>query len=333
MKLDAWTAELIDSKNVTLNRNELESYQLEKLNETIKFAGTESIFYGTYLHGVTLNTLNDLHALPFTYPKDCDEEMLCVPQRDISRIVTLDTSGTTGQSKRIFFTEADQKLTIDYFHYGMQHIIGSEDCLFVGMPCQRPGSIGDLLRIAVEDFGAKVVPFGLVISDEELASAVRILTTQEVTSLVGLPKQMALLAENTPGFQCKSVLLSADYVSDEVVELIKGLWKCEVFEHYGMTEMGLGCAVSCESHEGYHVREADLLIEIIDPETGKCLPDGMWGEIVFTTLTRKGMPFIRYRTGDISRWIPEPCPCGSQLKRLDKVQDRKMKKGGTLNER
>jgi phenylacetate-coenzyme A ligase PaaK-like adenylate-forming protein len=94
-----------------------------------------------------------------------------------------------------------------------------------------------------------------------------------------------------------------------------------------MTEMGLGCAVSCEYQNGYHVREADLYLEIIDPDTGKTLPDGTWGEIVFTTLTRVGMPFIRYRTGDISRWKTESCRCGSKLKLLDYIQDRKIEKG------
>jgi phenylacetate-coenzyme A ligase PaaK-like adenylate-forming protein len=116
-------------------------------------------------------------------------------------------------------------------------------------------------------------------------------------------------------------------VSDECVELIERAWGCEVFEHYGMTEMGLGGAMACEAHDGYHPREADLLFEIVDPRTGAPLPDGEYGEIVFTTLTRTAMPLVRYRTGDMSRFIPGPCPCGSVLKRLARVADRKAAKG------
>ncbi len=117
--------------------------------------------------------------------------------------------------------------------------------------------------------------------------------------------------------------------------LLEETFGCCVYEHYGMTEMGLGCAVSCGYGRGYHVREADLYIELINPITGQVVEGegrkpgySNYGEIVFTTLTRKGMPFIRYRTGDFSRWILEPCPCGSVLKRLDKVAPREEKKGG-----
>src|SRR5262249_28781599 len=71
-----------------------------------------------------------------------------------------------------------------------------------------------------------------------------------------------------------------------------------------------------------HLREADLYTEIIDPETGQPVADGIPGEVVFTTLTRQGMPLVRYRTGDRARMLPDPCPCGTLLKRLGRVQGR-----------
>jgi phenylacetate-coenzyme A ligase PaaK-like adenylate-forming protein len=87
---------------------------------------------------------------------------------------------------------------------------------------------------------------------------------------------------------------------------------------------------------GYHLREADLLFEIIDPVSGLPIPDGEWGEVVFTTLTRRGMPLIRYRTGDRSRFLTDPCPCGTVLRRLDRVSGRlaeavPLPGGGTLS--
>jgi phenylacetate-coenzyme A ligase PaaK-like adenylate-forming protein len=86
--------------------------------------------------------------------------------------------------------------------------------------------------------------------------------------------------------------------------------------------MGFGGGVECEALDGYHLREGDLYFEVVNHETGEACPDGKIGEVVFTTLTRQGMPLIRYRTGDIARMITWPCPCGSVLKRMDYVRGR-----------
>jgi phenylacetate-CoA ligase len=118
------------------------------------------------------------------------------------------------------------------------------------------------------------------------------------------------------------VLLSSDYVPQTIVDEVAQVWGCPVFEHYGMTEMGLGGGVQCPAHDGYHLREADLFFEIIDPGTARPVPEGETGEVVFTTLTRRAMPLIRYRTGDLARFIRVPCPCGTLLKRMDKIRGR-----------
>ena len=97
---------------------------------------------------------------------------------------------------------------------------------------------------------------------------------------------------------------------------------CDIFEHYGSTEMGLGGGVDCHAHAGYHLREADLHFEIVSPATGDRLDDGQLGEVVFTTLDRVGMPLIRYRTGDMARIMPGRCACGSPLRRMERVRNR-----------
>lgn len=89
-----------------------------------------------------------------------------------------------------------------------------------------------------------------------------------------------------------------------------------------MTEMGLGGGVECQARRGYHLREVDLYFEIVNPATGEAVADGESGEIVFTTLSRRGMPLIRYRTGDLSRFVPGICPCGTVLKTLERVRQR-----------
>ena len=147
--------------------------------------------------------------------------------------------------------------------------------------------------------------------------------------IVGIPQQVFALSLLPGAASVKkkgllhSVLLSTDYISEAVKRRIGYSWGCRVYEHYGMTETGLGGGVFCQAVNGYHMREADLLYEIIDPETTEPVPDGEYGEVVFSTLTRTGMPVLRYRTGDISRFIRSACPCGTVLKTMDKIRYRK----------
>lgn len=139
-----------------------------------------------------------------------------------------------------------------------------------------------------------------------------------------MPVQLLLLARHPLGqaLKLKSGLLTADHVPDAIVAVLEQTWGCVVYNHYGMTEMGLGGGVECKARQGYHLREADLLFEIIDPITGLPVAEGQPGEIVFTTLTRRGMPLVRYRTGDLSRFIAGGCPCGTALKTLEQVRQR-----------
>lgn len=327
--LDIWTARKLGV--ATLTRQALEAYQLEKIKETLKWAAFNSPFYKEHYKNAEVNTWQDFQNLPFTCPQDVrdfGENMVCLPQSHISRIVTMETSGTEGKPKRIYFTEEDQELTIDFFHHGMRLLADTSDTVLILMPCKRPGSIGDLLKKGLERLGAKVIPYGLPQGgDDEII--LNLMEKQKVTCCVAFPTHLARLARHggIREIPMKSVLLSAEYVSAESRAQIQAAWNCKVFEHYGMTEMGLGCAVSCGELTGCHIRESDLYLEIIDPKTGLVLPDGEEGEVVFTTLTRKGMPFIRYRTGDWSSFIKEPCKCGSILRRISRVGDRKAEKG------
>jgi phenylacetate-coenzyme A ligase PaaK-like adenylate-forming protein len=145
--------------------------------------------------------------------------------------------------------------------------------------------------------------------------------------IVGIPTQVLAVACSPAGAaigkgSIESVLLSADYVPRALAETLEEVWGCRVFAHYAMTEMGHGGGVECEALAGYHLREADIYFEVVDYETGEVCPDGEIGEVVFTTLTRQGMPLVRYRTGDIARMITQPCFCSSVLRRMDYVRGR-----------
>ncbi|MEG2199399.1 MAG: AMP-binding protein [Anaerovorax sp.] len=336
--MDQWIKEKINlAEHERLTREAIQSYQLKKLKETLDWAREHSRFYGTRLGGFQVETFSDFEKLPFTTVTDLRElgiQMLCVGQNEVSRIVTLDTSGTTGKPKRVYYTEEDQELTIDFFNRGMENLVNKRDRVLILLPYERPGSVGDLLAKGLARLGASVVCYGLLPQgDDDLMKLLIHIKEWGITSMVGAATQVARLAlesekRGMTENRIATVLLSVEYVSKEMRETISRAWNCQVFEHYGMTEMGLGGGVSCFSLEGYHPREADLYFEMINPETGAIVNSGEYGEVVFTTLTRKAMPFIRYRTGDVSRWLEKPCICGSPLKRLDRVGDRKMRKGG-----
>ncbi|CAG1007580.1 phenylacetate-CoA ligase [Anaerolineales bacterium] len=317
--LDSWVKEKI-------NGADLQAWQLSKLNETLALARGKSAFYKKHFEGLpeTLSSLDDLRQFPFTTAEDIRQNPLrfvCVPQGNIQRIVTLQTSGTTGEPKRIFFTAEDQQLTIDFFGVGMSVLTETDERVLIFLPGETPGSVGDLLRMGLERKGRKPIPYGMV---KDPFHALDVMESQQADCLVGSPTQILSLARrwNPHNKAPRTILLSTDYVPAAIVNVLENIWGCKVFNHYGTTEMGLGGGVECEAHRGYHLREADMLFEIVNPETGEPVPDGEYGEVVFTTLTRRGMPLIRYRMGDRSRFLVGKCPCGTKLRTMEKIRGR-----------
>ncbi len=310
-----------------LRRSALESYQIARLKATVELARTKSRFYREPLAGVPeITSLDDLERLPFTTAEDVRADPLafvCVSQDEIARVVTLDSSGTTGTPKRLYFTKTDQELTIDFFGVGMSTFTGPGDRVLILLPGETPGSVGDLLAKGLERIGAVPIKHGPV-RDPVATRAVAV--REAATVMVGVPTHLVRLvrtmAPGEPVPPVHSVLLSTDHVPQAIVHAIEGAWGCTVYNHYGMTETGLGGGVDCEARRGYHLREADLLYEVIDPATGLPAAPGEPGEVVFTTLTREGMPLIRYRTGDYGHWIETPCPCGTSLRTLSHITTR-----------
>ena len=311
-----------------LTRWTIEEYQLARLRETVAHARCHSSFYRFILDGFggdRPGSLADIHRLPFTTPAELREDelrFLCVSRGEIERVVTLQSSGTTAPAKRLHFTADDLELTTDFFHHGMSTMVQPGDRVLILMPGELPGSVGDLLVKGLARMGVEGIVHGLVRHAGEVLGRI---AADGIDALVGLPVQVLALARHPNAALAKrvrSVLLSADYVPQAVARQLTDAWGVAVFNHYGMTEMGLGGGVECRHRCGYHLREADLYVEVVDPESGRLLPDGELGEIVFTTLTRRGMPLIRYRSGDLARFLPEPCPCGTVLRRLERVRGR-----------
>jgi phenylacetate-coenzyme A ligase PaaK-like adenylate-forming protein len=307
-------------------RSCIESYQFQKIRDTLEKVCAASPFYRKRMARVVpadFRSLADISLLPFTTAADIRGnralQFLCVSQSDVERCVTLQTSGTTGQAKRIFFSREDLERTVAFFHYGMSALVHDGDRVMILLPCDRPDGAGGLLGKALERMGLKSLPYGPL---KDVRDAVDVILQRDVTCLVGAPIHVLAIARSGDSAallrsRLSGVLLTTDYVPRAVVDVLERELNCPVYTHYGMTEMGWGGGVECQARQGCHLREADLYIEIVNPENGFPMPDGVWGEIVVTTLTRVAAPLIRYRTGDISRFLTTDCPCGAVLKRLD----------------
>ncbi len=316
-----------------LNGEILRVHQLKHLQKTLELAKNNSPFYQAHLRDVhvqELTSMADIARLPFTFPRDVAAsglQMLCVSQSEIARVVTLQTSGSTGNPKRVYFTREDLELTADFFAHGMKTLVNPGDKVMVLMPGCNLGSVGERLSTGLERIGCSAVVHGML---EDPNRVIEKINELAINCIIGLPVQVLSLARwpgnsITPG-RIKSVLLSGDYLPGSITKAIQRAWDCQVFNHYGMTETGLGGGVECKALQGCHLREADLLLEIVDKQ-GNAVPDGQSGEIVLTTLTRTGMPLIRYRTGDVSRLLTSRCDCGSKIKRLDRLQGRSVYRG------
>jgi len=309
-----------------LTRATLAEHQRRQFGATLAFVRRCSPFYrerlATYREGPAGLPLTDASQL-----RQDPLRFLCVSQGEVARAVTLWSSGTSGAPKRLFFSREELKSTAAFFGGGMATIVPPEGRVHVLLPGAAPDSVGALLHAALARRAIWSRVLGQV--QDPLAALAQI-AADAADCLVGIPIQVLALARHPESARLagriRSVLLSTDYVPQAVVKALAETWGCSVFQHYGMTEMGYGGGLECACHAGYHLREADLLFEIVDPDSGLPLPDGRKGEVVFSTLTRRAMPLLRYRTGDLAAMHAEPCPCGSVLRRLTRV-------GGRLEDR
>jgi phenylacetate-coenzyme A ligase PaaK-like adenylate-forming protein len=325
--LDAWQRTKINAPSGGV-REKLDAFHLTALQETVSHARARSRFYATHLkEAPPFNSLHEFTTLPFTLPGHIRKNslaFLCVSLDEITRIITLETSGTTAQPKRIFFTRPDLESTIEFFSRVLSQLTRPAEKALILLPANTPSGAGDLLNTAM----ARIDGLGLVPGPApDFNHTLDILFSHEPSVIIGMPVQVLALGESAKaknrqtGF-VRHAVLTADYVSPAVTSRISDTLGCQVWDHYGMTETGFGGGIDCTAHGGYHVRETDLFFEIIDPDTGAPAPQSQWGEIVVTPLNRRAMPLIRYRTGDMSRFLPDPCPCGSPFKRLAPVRHR-----------
>lgn len=299
-----------------LKPSDIQDIQLRKLNRLLERERNRSGFYREL--PVKISSLEELEKLPFTTEEDlkrCGNSMVLVSQSQIQRVRTQQTSGTTGPAKRVYYAEEDNERTVSFFAAGLSELIFEGNRTMICMPFSGERGLGEMIAEAVECLGADPVPAG---DCGSFADYLELMNRSRPEVYVGPPVLLLSLLRLQPEHSLRRALVSGDACPDGVMEEIEKLLDSRLYPHYGSREIGLGGAVTCPAFHGMHLRENDLLAEIVD-ERGKPLPRGEWGELAITTLEAKAMPLIRYRTGDRARFLPEACPCGSCLVRLDRV--------------
>ena len=315
--VEKWVAE--GTGILSRSAAELEAWQLGKAWETLEYARENSEYYRESLaacHGG--GDYERWLSVPFLEGDALEDSrgLVCTPKNDVARIVQIESSGTR-QGKKLYFGEEDLEATADFFAHGMSAMVEAGGSVAVFMRGQEEHTIGGLLKKGLERFGASC---RIVWPITDYAAAAE--EAAGCGCFVGTPGFTLQLAQRYPALSPKTVLLSADYIPDSVARRIEKLWNCQVLAHYGMTETGYGCAVQCPGGDGQHIRSADFMIEIIDPETLLPVGEGQSGEIVLTTLRRRAVPLVRYRTGDIASLITDACKCGGRFARLGRVEGR-----------
>ncbi len=318
-----------------LDRSDIKEYKLFKFRELLSYVLESSPYYRDMYENLNVDprlirSYEDIGKLPLTEQKELANKpyhFLCVSRRDIAREFT--SSGTTNMLKRMAYTQ-DELLEI-------------VDSVISGLKMAGMGSKDDTLQIMYPTITATWDPglvlskacdlagFRSVISDSlDVEEQLRTMKDSGTTFIIGTSSFIHELSRKVcdrtepQELGIKRIICSSEPLTESMRDEIESVWGCKALRQWGMTELGLANAIECEHQEGFHLNNPDFLVEIIDPVNGEQLPPGQEGELVVTTLRRKCMPLIRYRTRDITSLIDEPCKCGacfdqriSDIKRLN----------------
>ncbi len=317
----------------TMSRKDLEALQLERLQALVKRVYEKIPFYKESFDkaGVKpedIKTLDDLTKFPFTVKQDMRDAypfgLFAVPREEVVRVHC--SSGTTGTATVVGYTQADLERWGDCFARFLYAAgCGPESTLQVSYGYGLfTGGLG--AHNGGERAGCTVLPM----STGNTKRQVRLMKDFGVDCLCCTPSYALNIAEvaeeegyNPREFPIHAGILGAEPCSEATRAEIEQKLGIQVFDIYGLSEvMGPGVACECEKQHGLHVCEDQFIIEIVDPKTLQPVPDGEWGEVVFTTLCKDCSPLVRYRTRDISRILVGECECGRMFRRMDRIAGR-----------
>ncbi len=313
-----------------LSRKEYDAMKLERLKWTVNRAYEKVPFYRNRFDEIGLKpehirTLKDIEKIPYTSKLDLrDNYPFALFAEPMSKIVRLHaSSGTTGKPVVFGYTKNDMKVWKENIsRIAAMAGVTSEDVAQIvfgfGM---FTGGFG--LYQGLENMGATVVPSSSGNSERQLM----FIEDFGVTVIVGTPSYVLhlgeLAAEKKLNHRLRVGMFGGEGHTAEMRKQIEKMWGIECTENYGLTEVqGPGVSGECLEHDGMHFNEDSFLYEIIDSDTLKVKSPEEEGELVLTTLTKEGVPILRYRTKDITSINFEPCKCGRTSARMSKVKGR-----------
>jgi len=318
----------------TLPREAIESLQLKRLQQTVdRVYATVPFYRESYKKaGITpsvIKSLEDLKKLPFTLKQDMRDNypygLFAVPLEQIVRIHA--SSGTTGKPTVVGYTRRDietwtELMARSFVAAGAHQGDVIHNAYGYGL---FTGGLG--AHYGAERLGASVIPM----SGGNTKKQLMIMQDFGSTVLTCTPSYSLFLAEvaaeegiDIRNLKLKVGILGAEPWSEKMRQEIEQKLNIKAIDIYGLSEiLGPGVAIEClEAQSGLHIWEDHFISEIINPDTCEVLPPGEKGELVITTITKEGIPLIRYRTRDITRLITEPCVCGRTHVRIERLSGR-----------
>ena len=314
-------------------REDLEQLQLERLQSTLYRVGTHVPFYKKKFDELKFNydnvrSLDDLRRLPFTIKQDLRDNypygLFAVPLRDVVRVHS--SSGTSGQATVVGYTRNDIKTWSNLVARVITAAgVTKNDVIQIAFGYGLfTGGFG--LHYGAELVGTSVIP----ISSGNTKRQIQIMKDFKTTALVCTPSYALVMADtmmemgiNPNGLSLRYGLFGGEPWSEGMRREINEKLGIIATDNYGLSEvMGPGVSGECLECNGLHINEDHFLLEILDPITLEPVPEGEVGELVITTLTKEAFPMIRYRTRDLTRFIPGPCACGRTMRRMQRVMGR-----------
>ncbi len=322
-----------DETKECMPRENLEQVQLERLQSTLYRVATHVPFYRKKFKELKVDpdgfrSLEGLRNLPFTTKDDLRNNypygLFAVPLRDVVRVHA--SSGTTGIATVVGYTKNDIKNWADMVARVLTATgVTKDDVVQIAFGYGLfTGGFG--LHYGSERIGASVIP----ISSGNTKRQIQIMQDFKTTTLICTPSYALLLADkmmemniNINALALRYGLFGGEPWSEEMRREISSKLNIIATDNYGLSEvMGPGVAGECSQCNGLHINEDHFLVEVINPDTMEPVEPGDLGELVFTTLTKEAFPVIRYRTRDLARLLPEPCPCGRTFRRMSRVIGR-----------